>query len=146
LVVALRLKKEGPTTTKDLDWPTTFREHVLTFIQFAHIELLPHFEIEESVLFNTLQERSEAFKLLIQSLQNQHTVIRESVKSIERSFSATALTAPNPQLQEELKSLGVLLEQHIRKEERELFPMMELELPTSELEQIGANIAKAHHS
>jgi hemerythrin-like domain-containing protein len=105
LVLALRLKKGGPTTHKDL-WPTDLKSQIEQTIEYCDGEILPHFELEERTIFPIAKDL-------------------ETAKPIEDN----AKTA--------LRALGERLEKHIRKEERDLFPLLESELSGQDWTEIG---------
>ncbi|MEJ7715167.1 MAG: hypothetical protein WKF40_05435 [Thermoleophilaceae bacterium] len=63
-----------------------------------------------------------------------HLVIRQRVGLLERDRPA------EPEL---LQQLGTLLSNHVRLEERELFPLIEQTLPEAKLEALAATLARA---
>jgi iron-sulfur cluster repair protein YtfE (RIC family) len=135
LVLALRLRKGGPTTHKD-EWPTDFLEHAKAALHFFEIELEPHFKKEEAAIFGGLPERLQnnpTLITLIAKLQEQHTKIRSLFGSVRKSIGTQAMDC----LREELSLLGTLLDEHIRLEERQLFPILQAELTADELSQIA---------
>jgi hemerythrin-like domain-containing protein len=88
-----------------------------------------HFEAEEQILFARIQHR------LCNRALDEHRRIRASVEDIGCSAAVAA---------EQLIFLTDSIDDHIRFEERLLFPMLEQELPEQELVAIGAGLAALH--
>jgi iron-sulfur cluster repair protein YtfE (RIC family) len=120
LVLSLRLKKQGPTSQHDFGWPTEFWLHATEALKFLDTELEHHFHEEEAVLFPSVRE-SLSDASLIPSLLEQHIQLRALREDVRSQLS----TRDEPTLRDTLQQLGVLLEQHVRKEERVLFPLIE---------------------
>jgi hemerythrin-like domain-containing protein len=80
--------------------------------------LLQHFEEEEKLLFVALQDS------LVEQAISEHKNIRQLME---------AVTGTKPVQPEQLSVLADTLENHIRFEDRVLFPHMEKELPESTL-------------
>jgi iron-sulfur cluster repair protein YtfE (RIC family) len=123
LVIVLRIKKEGPTSPNDFGWPSEFWEHAERSLEYFESELEEHFRKEETELFPELR-RLLADSAILDDLLTEHQELRKSREEIraeisERNESVVRL---------ELKKIGVLLEAHVRKEERVLFPTVEKEL------------------
>lgn len=91
---------------------------------FRELHLKTHFSEEETLLFSRLADDPLCNKAL-----EQHQKIMELAgKSSIAAF--TALTA--------------LMEEHIRFEERVLFPRLEAQLPAATLARIGDRLAALH--
>ena len=117
LLIALRLKKGGPTSQHDHLWQTDIKKQVHSLQLFFERELLPHFTIEEEILFpvaSTIPELQDTIKNLLA----QHQMMREAMRDISHVNDET-------RLKKELADFGALLESHVRIEERELFPKLE---------------------
>jgi hemerythrin-like domain-containing protein len=99
--------------------------------RFWESALIPHFEAEESVLFTRLSAHAQCRSLVAQ-LENEHREFRAKLSSDER------LSEPK----KFLFDFGDLLERHIRREERELFPMFEELIPSDEADRIGVEIKR----
>ena len=117
LLIALRLKKGGPTSQNDRLWPTDLKQQVRSFLLFCERELLPHFKLEEEVLFPAATILSE-LEPLIENLRSQHREIRAEIGNI-------SVITDETDLKKRLVDFGVLLESHVRTEERKLFPVLE---------------------
>lgn len=113
LVLARRARRadEHPETERAALWSEICA-------RFA-TELEPHFRIEEMHLFPPLREVNEDD--LVELALEQHEALRTLVKSVE------------PQLHE----FGVLLDEHVRYEERTLFPRAQDVLPPAALNDIA---------
>ena len=77
---------------------------------------MPHFEVEEELLFPKALEIEEA-AAVVRTLLSEHAQIRELLAELPH--------ADEQKLPESLKAFGEILERHIRLEERELFPILE---------------------
>ena len=117
LLIALRLKKGGPASVNDRLWPTDLKLQVRSLLLFYDQELLPHFKLEEDVLFPASVALTE-LQPLIESLILQHQELRKAINSI-------SALSDEEHLRKTLSGFGALLESHVRTEERELFPKLE---------------------
>ena len=89
--------------------------------------LSAHFIAEEQALFNVIKHA------LIDEALQQHAVLRSLVKSISAEGTPQQLT-----------SFADLLEKHIRFEERQVFKMLQQELPEEQLNHIGKKLEEIH--
>jgi iron-sulfur cluster repair protein YtfE (RIC family) len=117
LLIALRLKKGGPTSQHDRLWSNELPIQIYSLKLYFERELLPHFRIEEEILFPALSKMPE-LEELIKNLLVQHQKMRDAIGMI-------SIITDNDQLNKALADFGVLLESHVRIEERELFPKLE---------------------
>jgi iron-sulfur cluster repair protein YtfE (RIC family) len=117
LLIALRLKKGGPASPHDRLWSTELAKQKHSLLLFYERELLPHFTIEEEILFPAALTVPEVHET-IKNLLAQHQKMREAMHGISQ-------TNDEAQLKKELADFGLMLESHIRIEERELFPKLE---------------------
>ncbi|GAB4223410.1 MAG: hypothetical protein Kow0062_23500 [Acidobacteriota bacterium] len=85
-------------------------------------DLLPHFEIEERYLLVALDQAGA--KVLSDAVRAQHARLRELVAAGSRS-------------REHLREFGELLRDHVRFEERRLFPAAEQRLDEHQLAQVA---------
>lgn len=74
-------------------------------------ELKLHFKNEEEILFPFVKGKDNELDVLIEEILEEHKQIKGLVKSLDTSKNK----------KEVLNDLGFLLEQHIRKEERQVF-------------------------
>lgn len=94
--------------------------------------LVRHFRAEEEALF----------PLMRSSVAESHTLIEELVKEHEKIRGVVATIAAGQELSKSLFDLGDLLERHIRREERELFPLFEERVNAPEAERLQETIEK----
>lgn len=134
LVVALRLR-EGYGRLE----PRRVGEGVESLVKeteaFYYGSLLPHFRTEEEVLFPALKPVLETGDTIIEELLADHDEIRLLVGGISQQTGEP--------LRRHLRTLGEVLERHIRKEERELFPIFEKRVPPERAAALGREIALA---
>jgi hemerythrin-like domain-containing protein len=103
------LEKQG----EDRNWQ---RAKAGDVVRFFDSDLVPHFRAEENVLFPTMHRLSAAPQL-IEELLSEHRKIERLVDQLRHSDCE--------QLTDRLIEFADLLESHIRKEERDLFPVYE---------------------
>lgn len=114
LALALRCRKQAlgqikPTGAEGL------RLRASEFLSFFATELSSHFEAEEKILFPAMSVHVPDSEQLVAELVRDHETLR----------SATAELKSTRRLGKVIFDLGDLLERHIRREERELFPLFE---------------------
>lgn len=89
--------------------------------------ILNHFLREEKYLFPVVQEASVAVEL-IGELKSEHRIIETEFNKISEGVISD---------KENVHNLAVVLELHIRKEERQFFQIIQNELPVSKLNQLN---------
>jgi iron-sulfur cluster repair protein YtfE (RIC family) len=109
---------------------TGLRQRADEFLEFYGKNLVCHFRAEEDVLFPSLQAAVPQSAALIDELLRQHDQIRRAMPQLEAGTGLAKL----------IFDLGDLLEAHIRKEERELFPLFEKNMEPHQAEAIGAEL------
>lgn len=129
-----QLIKAGSPEYKGL--PKTFEDKKSYTIKFFKDNLVPHFQKEEDILFPFSRNKNENIDKQIDELIDQHKKIYSIVDKLEVSDS----------VQKDLDELGRLLEAHIRKEERELFQMLQQVLSTSEFDKLENELGKPSKS
>ena len=137
LILALRLKKGGPVSKHDL-WPTDLIAHAKATAEMIQHELYPHFMLEEEILFPEAR-MIPAATILVDQLLIEHAKMRSERIEILR----LANEASTEELSEKLVEFGALLEQHIRREERELFPLLEASFSSDIWESLKLRIDDA---
>jgi hemerythrin-like domain-containing protein/mannose-6-phosphate isomerase-like protein (cupin superfamily) len=125
LVVARKLLRTGaPTVDQALsDLRAYWDEHGQA-----------HFRAEEEVLLPAYARHANPYDPLLAKLVCDHLAIRQRIQALDRD-SPDHVTA--------LNELGRLLNQHVRLEERELFPMIEAALPDAELAAVASALDQA---
>jgi iron-sulfur cluster repair protein YtfE (RIC family) len=113
LLVCLRIQRGLETHKTDLDW---LRERAHKVIRFFQSDLQTHFEVEEEVVFPAMSEIEEA-GATIEELLGEHHSLATLVGQLQQ--------AAGWELAPLLREFSNLLEAHIRKEERVLFPCYE---------------------
>ena len=84
------------------------------FVEFFAAETVPHFREEEETLFPLVVDSDEARPLIVEALldhQRLHALVAELQGSTD--------------VRRAMRELGELLEAHVRREERALFPLIE---------------------
>jgi len=113
ITLSLRCRKQAlgqlrPTGSEGL------RATASEFSAFVTRNLFGHFRAEEEILFPLVTKSNPEHTTLIQSLVTDHEKIRRGIERL----------ASDRNLGKLLFDLADLLEQHIRREERELFPLV----------------------
>lgn len=132
LTLALRCRKQALGQIKPMG-AAGLRERAAEVLEFYDKNLCAHFRAEEEVLFPELRTLTEQSGPLVESLVGEHEQMRGAIEQI-RSGAGLAKV---------IFDLGDLLERHIRKEERELFPLFEQQLDGPKADAVGIEIDKA---
>jgi hemerythrin-like domain-containing protein len=128
LYVALQLKRATPTSAGDAR---------RAFIQFWQAEGRQHFRIEEEVLLPAYARHRPA---------DEPAVVRVLTEHVDLRRQAAHLQGSGPPSLTDVHELGKRLEQHIRHEERVLFPAIETALPDAELSELAQALERAESS
>lgn len=131
LALALRCRKQALGQIKPMG-AAGLRQRAEEFLEFYGENLVCHFRAEEEVLFPSLRSSVPQCAALIDELLRQHDRLRRAMPQLEAGTGLAKL----------IFDLGDLLEAHIRKEERELFPLFEKHVEPAEAETIGAELKK----
>jgi hemerythrin-like domain-containing protein len=131
LALALRCRKQALGQIKPMG-AEGLRERAKEFLVFYGAHLVPHFRAEEEVLFPLLRSAVAESENMIDELLRDHGQIRQAIPQLEGETGLAKL----------LFDLGDLLERHIRKEERELFPLFEQHVDGRQAETVGEEIKK----
>ena len=129
LALALRCRRQAIGQLKPLG-AEGLRERAREFQEFFAQNLVNHFRAEEEVLFPELCARVPESDKIIELLRREHEQIRSAIPNLEREIGLAKLVF----------DLGDLLERHIRKEERELFPLFEEHLDLFDVEGVSERI------
>lgn len=100
-------------------------------IYFANEALFPHFKEEEEKVLIYLEPKNELYMRTLA----EHRKIRELITKIAESQNPT---------NELYLNLADEIQEHIRFEERELFPFLEATLSDTQLGEIGELISEVH--
>ena len=112
--------------------PEGLKERARELRDFFNVDLLKHFRAEEEALF----------PLMRGAVPESQAMIEELTKDHERMRSATAQLEKDTGLRKLIFDVGDLLERHIRREERELFPLFEKQIGAEEAAAVGKKIKK----
>lgn len=112
------------TKASDKDWPSEPVQQAAMLAAFFERHLRQHFRIEEEVVFPPACSAGGEAEILVAQLLDEH---RQMAGLVER-------LAVNPQVTAaELAVFGQLLNDHIRLEDRQLFPLMETQMQAAAL-------------
>ncbi|MBT8386178.1 MAG: hemerythrin domain-containing protein [Ignavibacteria bacterium] len=128
LILSQLIKKDAPEY-KDL--PKTTSEKVEYTISFYKSELVKHFTNEEEILYHAVKNKSNEIDVLFEEIISEHKKIQQLVVQLESGENKSDI----------LNKLGVLLELHIRKEERSLFEKIQNLLSEEELMQLEKKLS-----
>ena len=128
LFVAQRLRKATAETAAD------GRGRFLEFWR-GHGE--DHFRLEEDVLLPAYAPYGDAHHPLVARALCDHVEIRGRAAAVAGQEAVTP---------EALQQLGTRMAEHVRLEERELFPLIEAALPQDRLAAVGAALDEAERA
>jgi hemerythrin-like domain-containing protein len=131
LALALRCRKQALGQLKPMG-AAGLRERAQEFLQFYRNNLVAHFRAEEEVLFPLLRTSLPGSDAMLDELISQHEQLRQAASQLESGSGLAKV----------IFDLGDLLERHIRKEERELFPLFEAHIDSIKAETIGVELKK----
>lgn len=130
LIIAQLMSKNAPVYSTLPNTPGERRTYV---VEKFRSELKPHFENEENLLFPFVKGFSSKLDLLIEDILEEHVVL-------EGNFERLAIAEDFIDLMHET---GVLLNNHIRTEERELFELIQNFVPEEILAKLNGTIPAA---
>jgi hemerythrin-like domain-containing protein len=120
------------------DWPADPVGRARFVAGFHEEHLKTHFIAEEESLFPLIRKHVPQAATLVEQLIGEHRRMEQ--------FAAQFSGADAPTISRELSEFSSLLEQHIRKEERELFPLFEMHASKEVLEQAEQMIQQHYPS
>jgi hemerythrin-like domain-containing protein len=106
------------------------------FLDFWEAEGKHHFRIEEEVLLPGWALHGPVDRVAVALMLEEHLAIRRG--ALRAAAEVASL--------EELRDLGQLLDDHVRFEERELFPMIERALAPEDLGRLAIAIERAEEN
>ena len=131
LALALRCRKQALGRLKPLG-TQGLKERAQELKEFFGGSLVPHFSAEEDELFPFMRSAIPESEPLIGELLSEHGQLREWVGRLD----------DEKHLAKVLFEAADLLERHIRREERELFPLFEARAAPGDAESVGKKIRK----
>jgi iron-sulfur cluster repair protein YtfE (RIC family) len=129
LALALRCRKQALGQIKPMG-AVGLKERAGEVLGFFRNNLVAHFRAEEEILFPFMCANMAGSEAMIDELVRQHEEIRHAADEIAAGGGLAKL----------IFDLGHLLERHIRKEERELFPLFEAQVDAAQADLIGARL------
>jgi iron-sulfur cluster repair protein YtfE (RIC family) len=129
LTLALRCRKQALGQIKP-SGPDGLRQRATEMLRFYASNLVSHLQAEEEVLFPLLLSLVPESRPLIDELLRDHEQIRSAIDRLEGGSGLSKL----------IFDLGDLLERHVRREERELFPLFENHASENEAQTAGTKI------
>jgi hypothetical protein len=126
LVVAQRLQRAGESDASAAQ---------AEFLQFWRTDGEPHFRAEEEVLLPRFAVAGGADNPAVERVLREHAEIRLRALQLQSGPASTRA----------LQALGKRLADHVRLEERELFPAIEAALDEPELSRLASDVAAAEH-
>ena len=129
LALALRCRRQALGQIKPMG-AQGLKERVKEYRDFFAQNLVPHFQAEEEILFPLIRARAAESHSLIDELLKDHEQLRKWEGCLEEDKGPAKV----------LFDLGDLLERHIRREEREFFPIFENLAAQVDAERIGKEI------
>ena len=131
LALALRCRRQALGQIKPMG-AQGLKERVKEYRDFFAQNLVPHFQAEEEILFPLIRARAAGSHSLIDELFKDHEQLRKWEECLEEDKGLAKV----------LFDIGDLLERHIRREERELFPLFENRVGAAEAERVKEEIEK----
>jgi hypothetical protein len=112
----------------------TAAEARAAFLAFWERDGAAHFRLEEEVLLPAYAGHGDPHHPLVARALCDHVAIRHR--------AAELASDPTPAM-DDLVALGTALAEHVRLEERELFPLIESAMPADALTALAAKLARA---
>jgi len=131
LALALRCRKQALGQLKPMGLKG-LKERAQELRDFFANNLVRHFRAEEEALFPKLRQLVPESAALLDQLARDHRQLRDAISQLDGEVALGKLVF----------DLGDLLERHIRKEERELFPLFEQHIGETGAETVGDEIKK----
>ncbi len=124
---------EALLAAKRLREAVDLSEAARAFLDFWQSDGARHFRVEEEVLLPGWAMHAEVDGDGVRRMLDEHLAIRREALRLEAGEATLA----------EARELGRLLHDHVRFEERRLFPRVEEDLDAADLERLAAAIADA---
>jgi hemerythrin-like domain-containing protein len=127
LVIAKRLREAADSDISEV---------VAKFRRFWRGHGQRHFRIEEELLLPAYERFGNARNDAVVRVLTDHVMIRRRADELDRETVTTTA----------LNELGQLLEEHVRHEERVLFPLIERAVPRDDLAALAAAMEEAENA
>lgn len=129
LALALRCRKQALGRIKPMG-VQGLEERAREVKDFFSKNLVRHFQAEEEILFPIIRSCASQSHQMLEDLIEEHREMRNQVARLEEKAGLSKV----------LFDLGDLLERHIRREERELFPLFENHVVAADAERVRKEI------
>jgi iron-sulfur cluster repair protein YtfE (RIC family) len=123
LQLAQLIKKNSP---KFKNLPNDLEGKKNYTITFYENDLLHHFYLEENIILPAVKGRNKEIDKLFEEMIVEHKNIERAVESLKE----------NTDIEDKLNEIGLMLQDHIRKEEKILFEKIQDELSEDELQKL----------
>jgi hypothetical protein len=120
LFLALIAKENAP---KVKGYPEEIGDKMNYALTFYENDIIPHFQEEKIKVFNRFKGRSDKLDNIIRELENERLELTSLFDELDKDRNNEVL----------FYRIGLLLEQHVRKEERQLFQTIQ-EVAADELD------------
>ncbi|MDP4192289.1 MAG: hemerythrin domain-containing protein [Bacteroidota bacterium] len=108
-------------------------------IDFFYSDLIKHFRLEEDILYPFVKGLDRSLDEMFIEIISEHKKIEEYINKLKNNNEIIEII-------DIMDTLGKLLESHIRKEEKIVFPKIELVLGEEKLRQLDVEILrKSNH-
>ncbi len=118
---------------KEMKEANSLEEATRAFLDFWRDDGRRHFRVEEEVLLPGWAMHAEVDRDGVRRMLDEHLAIRRGALRLQAGEATL----------EEARELGHLLHDHVRFEERQLFPRVEADLGTDDLARLAAVIEQA---
>jgi hemerythrin-like domain-containing protein len=132
LILSQLVKKNAPLY-KGL--PHDIAGKITYVTSFHQDELKKHFFEEENILFEFIKTKNKYFEEAVNQLKEEHLQLSELVSRFVETIDP----------ENDLNDFGVLLEQHIHFEERELFEKIQSIFSEEELNQLSQKLNRENN-
>jgi iron-sulfur cluster repair protein YtfE (RIC family) len=112
-------------------YPTDTEGKIQYLLSDYEEKLKPHFAAEENILFPAVKNLSPEISSLVDELVSEHREIFSLIEGVNAASDK----------KEQMNKIGVLLDQHIRKEERQLFELVQQIMNESELLELEKKLS-----
>ena len=131
LALALRCRKQALGQIKPMG-AEGLRARAQEVLEFYRDNLVAHFKAEEEVLFPLMRDQVAGCGDMLDQLARDHEQLRRAMPQLEAGAGLAKL----------IFDVGDLLERHIRKEERELFPLFEAHVDAAPAGALGETLKR----
>lgn len=123
LQLAQLIKKNAP---KSKNLPNDIEGKKNYTLSFYENDLLHHFYLEENIILPAVKGRDKEIDKLFEEIIIEHKNIENAIESLKENIN----------VEDKLDEIGILLQNHIRKEEQILFEKIQKELSENELQKL----------